>query len=449
MVAPAKLGGLAVAVAAFGLATACSDLQSPKLAANLLPTGGTLVAATKTTGSDIDPNGYMVWVDDQWSQSPSDNGVAFFNGLSGGDHKVALLRVAANCIVTALPGTGPNNPRTVTIVDSVTGATEFDLGCASVGSLFISTSTSGVDLDADGYTVSVDDSSRQLTATNGDVTFTGLMTGSHSVALSGVAGNCTVNGGNVQTASVTAGGMANLAFSIRCVPIASGTGSLTVVTSTTGFNLDPDTFTVTIDGTVSKAIAINGSTTFSVPAGANPVALSGVASNCIVSGANPRTVTVAAGGASTTTFAVTCGAQPPAEVSGHVQLGWEPARTRNQVQTFDFDVRADLTGRLTVTDYGDIHPSGRPASLTTDPANDPATHFIAYRNPGRISCEQEGRGVEIEGVGRDDEGALRMYTLQVCDDGLAGSGADFLSIYVVDAGYGRSGVLTAGDIAKR
>src|SRR5207247_10634259 len=104
-------------------------------------------------------------------------------------------------------------------------------------------------------------------------------------------------------------------FSVSCAPVGSGSGSLTVTTSTTGYNLDPDGYTVTIDGTNSEPIATNGSVTFTAPAGANPVALSGVAANCTSRRANPQTVTVTAGGAATTTFAVTCGAPPPAEVS--------------------------------------------------------------------------------------------------------------------------------------
>src|SRR5439155_879686 len=107
--------------------------------------------------------------------------------------------------------------------------------------------------------------------------------------------------------------------------------------------------------------------------------------------------------------------EPPGEV-GHVQLGWGSAAPGNGVQTFDFDVRADLTGRFTGTDYGDIHPSGRPASLTTDPVADPATSFTAYRNASPSKCQDPTRGVEFDAVGRGDEGDLRSYTVQVCDD---------------------------------
>ena len=456
MMRPAKLSCLAAAFAMFGLATACNDPQSPKSptpTVSLLPWGGSIAATNTSTGSDVDPNGYEVWVDDSYSQSPPANGVSYFNGLSQGDHKVSLIMVAANCLVTSTAGaTDDDNPRSVTIGVDETAATTFDVACASVGSLVVGTNTTGVDLDPDGYTVTVDGSS-QPAVTNGSVTFTGLATGSHSVVLSGAAANCTVSGPNPQSGTVTAGGMTSVTFSINCAPLAPGSGSLTVTTNTTGSNLDPDGYTVTIDGTNSQPIATNGSVTFTAPAGANPVALSGVAANCTVNGANPQTVTVPAGGTATTTFAMTCGAPPPAEVSGHVQLGWGSATPGNVVQTFDFDVRADGTGRFTGTDWGDIHPSGQPASVTTDPVADPATSFTAYRNASPSKCQDPTRGVEFDAVGRGDEGDLRHYTVQVCDDdprtGSGGSRVDFFSIYIAVGGYGRSGLLTAGDIVKR
>jgi PKD domain len=187
----------------------------------------------------------------------------------------------------------------------------------TTGSITVTTSTTGLDLDLDGYTVTVDGSTSKSIATNSGsagVTFPGLSVGNHGVVLSGVAANCSVTGGNSQTASVTAGQTAAIAFSVTCTAIPPTTGSLIVTTSTTGADLDPDGYTVTVDGTTSQSIATNnsGGVTFAnLSAASHTVALSGVASNCTVSGANPRTVSVAAGGNTTTGFSVTCTALPP------------------------------------------------------------------------------------------------------------------------------------------
>jgi len=80
-----------------------------------------------------------------------------------------------------------------------------------------------------------------------------------------------------------------------------------VSTSTTGSSLDPDGYTVTVDGGSAQAIGINASVSYTnLTAGNHTVAISGVATNCTVSGGTSRTVSVPSGGTATTTFTVTC-----------------------------------------------------------------------------------------------------------------------------------------------
>ncbi len=91
------------------------------------------------------------------------------------------------------------------------------------GNLTATATTSGSNLDPDGYTVTVDGTTSQPIATNGgSVTFTGLASGSHTVAISGVAPNCTVSGGTSQTVSVPSGGTATASFSATCTAPPSG-----------------------------------------------------------------------------------------------------------------------------------------------------------------------------------------------------------------------------------
>src|SRR5205809_3748233 len=400
------------------VASACNEPQSPEQRPQLLLTDGSTLAVDvnttlalpdiSSTGS-IDPDGYTVWVDGSTSQAVATNGVVTFSGLAGGDHEVALYGIASNCSVST-PDKGSNNPRGVSLITGVGGAADFSLACGSWGELFVTTNTTGVDL-GDGYTVTVDGGASQTIAPNGNVTFTLLYATSHTVVLSGVAGNCTVNGLNTQQANVSAGQTASLTFSASCAPLGSGTGTLTITTGTTGSNLDLDGYTVTVDGTVSQAIAINGSATFTVPVGANPVALAGVASNCTVSGATPGTVTVPVGGTGTTTIAVTCYV-PGSRVSGTGQLGLGTATPQNNVQTFDFDVRADLTGRFTITAYDDVHPDGSIATVFTDVSADPSTFIKAYRTSSS-ACSDPNHGVEFDAIGRDGPD-LVPYTVIAC-----------------------------------
>ena len=243
---------------------------------------------------------------------------------------------------------------------------------------------------------------------------------------------------------------------MSCAPTGGGTGSLTVTTATSGAtgDLDPDGYTVSVDGgAASQPIPDNGSVTFTGPAGDHTVALSGLAANCAVSGANPRTVTVPSGGTATTTFSVSCGPTGGGggggvEVVGRGQIGSGSPTPGSDATTFDFDVRADLTGRFTGTDYADLHNGTTPATLTTDPVADPATSFRAYRNSSS-ACSDPTRGVEVDAVGREDTGSLVSYTMTVCDNGPAGSGSDFFRVFIPSEGFGVSGAVTSGDISKR
>jgi hypothetical protein len=438
------------------VASACEQPQSPEQRPQLLLTDGSTLAVdvnttfaipdASSTGS-IDPDGYIAWVDGSASQPVGTNGVVMFSGLAAGDHEVALYGIASNCAVST-PDKGANNPQGVSIVAGVGGSAHFSLACGSWGELFVSTNTSGVDLPAGGYTVSVDGGASQTIAANGNIMFTLLYAASHTVVLSGVAGNCTLTGSNAQLVNVSPGQTAAITFAASCAPTGSGSGTLTVTTSTTGSNPDADGYTVTVDGTASQAIASNGSATFTVPAGANPVALSGVAPNCSLSGANPGTVAVPAGGTGTATLAVTCFV-PGARVSGTGQLGLGTPTPHQNQQTFDFDVRADLTGRFSITAYDDIHTDGSIANVFVDASRDPATFFKAYRTSSN-ACSDPSHGVEFDALGRDGPDLVNVTGI-VCDDGAQGSGRDFLSFFIIKpqaAGIGRSGMVTSGDVVK-
>jgi hypothetical protein len=445
----------ALATAMLAIASACEEPQDPGSQVHaLLTDGGSLAVDVNTTFaipdvssvSSIPPGGFTVWVDNSTSQPVPPNGVVTFNGLAAGDHEVALYGVPSNCAVST-PSKGANDPQGVTLMAGMAASSNFSLACGSWGELFVTTNITGVDVGS-GYTITVDGGASQTIAANGNVTFTLLYAASHSVVLSGVPANCTVSGLNQQQVNVSAGQTAQMSFSATCTPLSVGSGTLTVTTTTTGSNLDPDGYTLTVDGSTSQAMAINGSTTLTVPAGVNTVALSGVASNCSVSGANPATVTVAAGGSGTATLAVTCFV-PGARVSGTGQLGLGTPTPHQNEQTFDFDVRADLTGRFSITAYDDIHTDGSIANVFADASRDPATSITAYRTSSNV-CSDPTHGVEFDAIGRDGPD-LVPFTVIVCDDGPQGSGRDFLSFFIYKpngAGIGRSGMVTSGDVVK-
>jgi hypothetical protein len=74
----------------------------------------------------------------------------------------------------------------------------------------------------------------------------------------------------------------------------------------------------------------------------------------------------------------------------------------NDVQTFEFDVSADLTGAKLVSDCGLIRSDDTVATMRVDPL-DLGTGITAFRD-GSAACADFGRGVEFDGVARVNRG---------------------------------------------
>src|SRR5437588_1854760 len=128
-------------------------------------------------------------------------------------------------------------------------------------------------------------------------------------------------------------------------------------------------------------------------------------------------------------------------VTGRGQIGTGSPSAGNNVQTFDFDVKADLTGTLTYTDYS------IPASLQVGPTF-PGTRITAFRTRS-TACSDPTKGAEFDGIGQVVGETERLnFTVAVCDDGPAGSGLEFFSFSAPSISYSKSGTLTGGDIVK-
>src|SRR5205807_1891972 len=152
----------------------------------------------------------------------------------------------------------------VTVPPSGSVTAAFTITCTQLtGSVTVTTSTSGGTPDSNGYTVTVTGGGSKAIGTNDSVTFSGLATGSHTVTLSGIQSNCSVSGGASRPVTVATGQTASVPFTIDCPAVPPPTGDLTVTAATTGQDLDPDGYTVTVDGGQSRSLGVNTSTTYS------------------------------------------------------------------------------------------------------------------------------------------------------------------------------------------
>ena len=182
------------------------------------------------------------------------------------------------------------------------------LGCddstgPTTGAVAVSVSTTGaaVDLDPDGYSLSIDGGAGQAVAVNSAVTLADLPPGNHLVRLDGLAPNCSIQGSNPRSVDVVASregrSTVSVSFFVTCIP---RSGSLQITITTTGVDLDPDGYSVhlrpQLTGNVLTRFRTKGPVTFSALALGNyELIFYDVAANCDVVMPNPRTFTVSAG----------------------------------------------------------------------------------------------------------------------------------------------------------
>ncbi|HYO46820.1 MAG TPA: hypothetical protein VEY33_09055 [Gemmatimonadota bacterium] len=133
--------------------------------------------------------------------------------------------------------------------------------------------------------------------------FLDLSAGSHTVRLDGAAENCEIGGENPRNATVLAGEAVQVAFTITCATV---TGTIVVKTITTG-GLDPDGYTISIDGGASQPITDTEPKTFAgLATGRHDLLLGGLDAGCTLNQPNPHSLILIGSGMSTVNFHVAC-----------------------------------------------------------------------------------------------------------------------------------------------
>jgi TolB protein len=206
---------------------------------------GMLRVETHTTGTDLDPDGYLL--EGAGSQVRiGTNAVHTYGALQGADYVFELLDVAPNCAVA------PPNRRLVTVRPAQVDTTQFRVICQPLGgSVDVRTATTGNAPDPDGYTVQVGQTQRPIGA-NATQTLTGVPVGSATVTLSGLAPNCGVVAPNPKSVTVTVGTTSALLFEVAC----PGPTPAVVFESERTGNLD--VFVMNPDGSGAVNLTQNG-----------------------------------------------------------------------------------------------------------------------------------------------------------------------------------------------
>lgn len=281
----------------------CSDSTAPGV--------GSVTAVISTAAVDPidrDPDGYFLAIDGGPARAVEINASVKIDGLPPGTHLLALTGMAANCKVFG------ENPRPVKTPTQQPIIVSFSVSCAPrTGTVHISVTTTGVDLDTDGYAVTPTGPSATIPP-NGMLDLLGVHEGAVEVGLSGISGNCAVVGANPQTVNVALGATTDAVFSIQC----SKAGGVEVTTTTSGAYLSPRAYSFDIkrpgDSTgIHTPISLSGTVAVSGLLGDYTVTLLDVGANCDVAENNPRALTVTGGNTTPVAFNITCG--PPGELA--------------------------------------------------------------------------------------------------------------------------------------
>jgi hypothetical protein len=240
---------------------------------------GRLVVSTTTEGENPDPDGFHLTIDAVDSLALEPTGTAETT-LEPGRHALQLLGVAEHCSVA------PEASLEVDIALGSTTAVTFEVTCRPTG-VRLTITTTGLDLDPDGYHLLLDGGFRENVAPN-TTQLPRLAPGSRTFALADLAPNCAVDGPDSRTVTVVPGELVNVEFAVVC----------TATTGVIGVGLNGTVegafFDATLDDTTRFQVVGGGPGHLAgVPAGDHVVSIQGP-SNCRIR-TGPQSVTVTVG----------------------------------------------------------------------------------------------------------------------------------------------------------
>ena len=214
------------------------------------PTTGTIRVTVSTTGVDV-PATHSVFVSGRAPITVGTAGAsAVFAGLPPGAHSVRL-DVAGTCQVAG------DNPRPTPVGIGDTSFVAFSVTCtAAFGSVRVTTTTAGIDVDPNGYVVRLHGltiEGRPYTAdapaaSTGELTVARVPTGARVVTLSGLAFNCNLVGTNRRTIPVAPAETTAVAFEVAC-------GATPQVAYVRGAGTTEDIHVSNADGSGDRAVA--------------------------------------------------------------------------------------------------------------------------------------------------------------------------------------------------
>jgi len=180
---------------------------------------------------------------------------------------------------------------TAAFVLQLLSCAESEVAPPELSGLTVHLSVSGLNA-TEGSLISVDGAVPQALSRNGELVFRSIASGTHVVAISGFAENCSLDGPNQIVVTAPPSGMARVEFRITCT---ATTGVIAVVVMSSG-TLEPVSFSLQVDTAPARQIWSNQKTSVgSFAVGAHVVTVVDVPPSCNVIGDASTSVSITAG----------------------------------------------------------------------------------------------------------------------------------------------------------
>lgn len=198
------------------------DTAQLVFAVHCSPTLGNISVNIVTSGAERDPDGYTVYVDGTARGPLQPTGTMAVTRLDPGSHSVSVQGIESNCTMAGAA------TRTLTVTAGATTVLDATISCiATRGTIRVVASTTGSDIDGDGFTLTNNQVYVTRIAVNGTVTITQLFAGSHTIVIGDVDGNCSVSGGATRQITLVAGDTVVVNVQVSCEAIVYGTTAFT------------------------------------------------------------------------------------------------------------------------------------------------------------------------------------------------------------------------------
>src|SRR5262249_40949766 len=137
----------------------------------------------------------------------------------------------------------PGTPLEVYVESDGTTPMLFEVYCPAVGAR-VTVATTGLDIDQDGYRVSVDGVDQAPVPSNG-VAFVHADPGRRTIALTGLASNCAITGPASQTVTIAPDDSTPVNFAVVCT---ATSGVIAIAVDASGPGSSSNTVWVVLDG---------------------------------------------------------------------------------------------------------------------------------------------------------------------------------------------------------